>query len=278
MSASPMGEPPRYTGAGGDLESLVKTHLFIISPNNSGSTFLRRALALSHHVWSLQREGQHMPGFAGPSTRGTGASLIWASSDKWIDLFADPAQFDWARTRRAWYFHAMAHDPDASVLAVASPPFVLQVDQLAEAFPDARFLFMLRDPYAVVEGICRRAERQPIAPGEDIRTVAARHALACFEHQRNNLARFGDRGVFFTYEAMCEAPGDVQAQIAGLVPALTDLQLDRKLKVKSMYDEQLRNMNDDQIVRLSAEDLRVINAVFDAERAVFDAFGYARRG
>lgn len=278
MSAPTGAEAPRYVGAGSDLETLVKTHLFLISPNNSGSTFLRRALALSHHVWSLQREGQHMPGFAGPSTRGTGASLIWASSDKWIDLFSDPAAFDWQRTRRAWYFHASAHDPEASVLAVASPPFLLQVDQLAAAFGDARFLFVLRNPYAMVEGICRRADRQPIAPGDDIRTVAARHAVACFERQRDNLARHGDRGTYFTYETMCDAPGEVERAIIALVPALSDLQLDRKIKVKSIYDEQLRNMNPDQIARLTPEDLCVINRVFDERRELFDAFGYARIG
>ena len=42
-----------------NMKSKIKTHLFIISPNNSGSTFLKNALAASEHTWNLKKEGQH---------------------------------------------------------------------------------------------------------------------------------------------------------------------------------------------------------------------------
>ena len=59
-----------FYGAKYDLENLIETHLFIICANNSGTTFLRNALATSKHTWNLTREGQHTYGFAGPSSIG----------------------------------------------------------------------------------------------------------------------------------------------------------------------------------------------------------------
>ena len=54
------GERPGKTvflGALHDLERVVVTHLFVICPNNSGSTFPRKALATSRRTWNLPWEG-----------------------------------------------------------------------------------------------------------------------------------------------------------------------------------------------------------------------------
>lgn len=249
-------------------------NLFILAPNNSGSTFLARALAQSNGALSLPREGQHVPGFHGPSTRGTGTRLLWAAAPGAIALFRDPTAFDWIRTQRAWLFHAEAASPDASILVVASPPFVLYAHQLRAHFPDAKFLIMVRNPYAVVEGICRRADPGPIAPGEDRRVAAARHVITAMRYQRDNIAALGDRSTCFTYEAMCDTPGAIEHAIAALVPALGDVTLDQRIKVKSLYDEPLRNMNADQIARLSRDDIDAINSVFSSDHDLLESFGY----
>ena len=55
-------------GTGRDLERTIITHLFAISPNSSGSTFLQHALATSRATWNLPREGQAVHGFAEPAT------------------------------------------------------------------------------------------------------------------------------------------------------------------------------------------------------------------
>ncbi len=49
-----------------DVESRVGTHLFGISANNSGSTFVKAAMATSRATWNLDREGRpHEPGRPG---------------------------------------------------------------------------------------------------------------------------------------------------------------------------------------------------------------------
>ncbi len=267
---------PIARGALHDLERLVRTHLFVIAPNNSGSTFLSSVLARSRHVWSLKREGQHTFGFSGPATRGTEVPLVWASEPRWIAHFSDPGAYDWTASRRAWYFQARAHSPEAKVFVTKAPPFLLVVDQLAAAFRDARFLFMVRDPYATAEGIVRRRAALPGADRQEVLRRAARHLVVCFERQAANIARYADddRGIAFTYEALCAETPHVEAAVRTLVPALDDLDLDQRVAVKGAYDEPLRDMNADQIARLSADDVRMLNEVFEPNASAFAAFGY----
>ena len=75
----------RVYGAMHDVERAVETHLFGIAPNNSGSSFLKEALATCRSTWNLTREGQRMLGFVGPATprkgrpdleRGTGLARV----------------------------------------------------------------------------------------------------------------------------------------------------------------------------------------------------------
>lgn len=263
------------TGAAG----AIRRHLFLLAPNNSGSTFLAAALADCARAWSLPREGQHVTGFHGPSSRGTGTRLLWAADPESVALFADPAAYDWARIRRAWEFHARAPHPGADTLVVASPPFLLIADQLAAEFPGAAFLIMVRNPYAAAEGIIRRgAAAGPVAPGDSLATAAARHIAAALAAQEANRVALGNRAAFFTYEAMCAAPEAVAARIAALAPELADLDLARARPVKGRYDEPLRDMNAEQIARLTPGQFADLDAIFAAHRPLLARLGYDRIG
>ena len=266
-----------FYGANHDLARLITTHLFIMCPNNSGSTFLKNALATSRRTWNLEKEGQHTFGFAGPSTRGEGAGLIWASNRQWIDVFSNAMAYDWPVTRKAWYFQAYARGANAGVFVTKSPPFLLNVHLLLRHFRNARFIFMVRDPYAVVEGITRRRRHHGIPPDTDPFEVAATHIMTCFQYQRHNMQTHAEHGVAFTYEEMCDDPEHVEELIQGLVPELDDLVLRQRVLVKGIYDEMLRNMNAQQISRLDASDLRCINGVFKRHRDLLDFFGYSVR-
>ena len=275
--------PPatRVSGAGRDLDKIVTTHLFAVSPNNSGSTFLEHALATCRAAWSLAREGKRMLGYSGPTTYQSPRpgepkpGLVWAARRHWIDRFADPRSYDWPRNRKAWYFQASAQDPRAPVFVTKSPPFLLLVEQLIRHFRNAKFLFMVRNPYAVCEGICRNYRSQFVPEARSLEEEAALHVARCLAWQRRNVQAYRDRSVFFTYEAMCAEPGRVTRRIRALVPELDDLDLRRRLPVKeNTYDEMLTDMNSRQIERLDAAQIAVFNRVFRRHRDVLDSFGY----
>ena len=268
------------------LEKRVDCHLFGITPNNSGSTFLARALATCRATWNLRRDGQVMLGYVGPKpfcdlSSSYPATLIWAAEQRWIDLLTDPRHYDWPRTRKAWYFQAFARNPDASVFYAKTPYHLLLVDELARHFRNAKFLFMVRNPYAVCEGICRfYRKEQPFPDGRwpprvpNLLEAAARHVVTCLEWQRRNLQAHGDRGVFFTYEAMCAEPERTAQAIRALAPELYDLNLRQRLPVKSEYHEMLTDMNARQIARLGAEEFAVFNRVFREREDILARFGY----
>lgn len=217
-----------------------------------------------------------MLGFAGPSTRGSPFALVWGGSDRGLMTF-EKGSYDWERTKKAWYFQAEGAN-DARIFHTRSPPFLLIADQLRVHFCGARFLLMVRDPYAALEGIVRRRKKAAAElPIADLTTVAARHLVTCFQRQRVNCTRFTDCSVFFTYEELCDDPRKVAKKIAALVPQLDDLDLTQRLKVKGIYDEPLRNMNEEQIVRLSSNDIAAANAVFENHEELFAEFGYALR-
>ena len=271
----------RVSGAGRDLDAVVKTHLFGVCPNNSGSTFLGHALATCRAAWSLPKEGKRMLGYVGPVTYRSPApgapkpGLIWGARQHWIDAFANPRNYDWPRSRKAWYFQASARDPSAPVFVTKAPPFLLLVDQLIEHFSNAKFLFTVRNPYAVCEGICRNYRSQFAAEGRSLEEEAAVHVANCLDWQRRNLERYRDRSVFFTYEAMCAEPERVAEQIRELVPELDDLNLRQRLPVKDgSYDEMLTDMNPRQIARLEAAQIATFNRVFRQRRDALDYFGY----
>ena len=262
-------------GAGRDLERTIGTHLFIICPNNSGSTFLAQVLATCRATWNLPRAGQKTPGYPGP-VLGPDANLIWASTRALRDRVTDANAYDWPRNRRAWYFQAYARDPRASVFVTKSPSHLLLVDELARHFVNPRFLFMVRNPYAVCEGICRHMH-QPLPPSEKAER-AARHVVACLERQRHNVAAHRDGGAFFTYEAMCAEPERTAHRIQALVPELDDLELRQRVPVKGNYDEMLTDMNARQIARLEPKQIAAFNRVFRAHRDVLDHFDYPLLG
>ena len=276
-----------HFGAGCDLESRITTNLFIICPNNSGSTFLKEALAACRNTWNLVRGGYAMPGFVGPPTVWTPvpgeprACWIWTSRQGWVDALRDPDAYDWPRTRAAWYTVAYARHPAATVFVTKSPPFLLYVDELVRHFPDARFLFMVRNPYAVCEGICRRYRKRFLSGGRErckapdggLEQAAATHVANCLRWQRRNVEAHGERGILFTYEAMCADPAGTEERIRALVPALDDLALRRRHAVKE-YDEVLTDMNARQIGRLDAARIAAFNRVFRARRNDLGYFGY----
>ncbi|MFB0613741.1 sulfotransferase [Aurantiacibacter poecillastricola] len=263
-----------YLGAQHDLDRLVQTHLFILSPNNGGSTFLRRSIENCARVWSLPREGQHVFGFPGPSTQESRDALIWNSSADRRARFTHESAYDWEAARRAWYFQATASSAEADIFVTSSPPFLLNMAALQQSFRDARFLVMTRHPMAIAEGILRRPIERRLDPHENRLQVAAHHIGECLTRLRSNLEREDTATLQITYEDMCANPAETAQKIGNLVPGLDDLQFDRPIAVKGKYYEPVRNMNADAFARLGTQDKNTLRTFFEPYSDAIAFFGY----
>lgn len=254
--------------------SAIETSLIVLGPNNSGSTLLRNAIAVSSGCWHLEREAQHVPGFPGPSTRSTGTRLIWAASADRLAQVADPALHDWARSWTAWMNAAHAQDIRSRAIVLSSPPFLFLAQELARALPGPRFLLLVRAPLAISAGILRRGDQQSWSPGEHLPELVAQHVIACFERQRENLGTLGEGGLLLRYEDLCADPEQAAKRILRQVPELGRIDLAQPVAVKGLYQEPLRNMNADSIGSLSERDLATLTAAFAERGELFDYFGY----
>jgi hypothetical protein len=240
------------------------THLFIVCPNNSGSTLLVELLGTSAHASifdSLNHEGQWVAKTAGegimPYPQGHELRNWTVNTSK----FADPCNYDWPRLKQAW---TDAWSTSKSVRVEKTPSLVVSAPMFQEQFENARFLLCIRDPYAFCEGVRRRQ-------GYALE-IAAAHWLRSAELQLRNKELLTPQ-VFFTYEELCDRPSEVVGRIADLIPELADIDVTRVFDVMSCRSE-IRDQNRTQIARLSADDIGAINRVLSGDRRMLDVFGY----
>ena len=291
----------RYLGRFHDLQRIVNTHLFVIAPNNSGSSFLSAALAGCQRVWSLPAEARDVAGYVGPKAVASwrpaaswtgdprvlaGTARIWAGERRWREALADESAYDWAGNLARWHCQASSATAEADVFVAKSPLDILVVDALVRHVPNARFVFSVRNPYALCEGIChvlhtRLRDNRLVRTRDEPRpleSAAARHVAACFALQRANWQTHRQRGALFTYERMCAEPEGVAEQILALAPGLGDLNLRQRLAVGTdrsrRHDEMLKDMNAEQIARLDSAQIAAFNRVFRDHEDTFAYFGY----
>lgn len=260
-----------------DVAGRISRHLIVVPFNNSGSTFLTAALRLPTEAIWLPAEGQAVPGFCGPRPADAGLQFVWGHKGSVFEqTLRDRRRYDWPRIRQSWYASARINSASAHVFVEKSPPNIARVDMLAEHFAPARFLFLVRDPYAVGESILR--QRRELRGTIDLERAAAEHVCTLFRLQKENIRRFGPWSTLIRYEDLCMLPRAAAAQVSELVGAFEDLDFDRAIPVKGRYYESLRDMNEEHIGRLETAQLRTFNAVFEEHEDLFAEFGYGRRG
>ncbi len=240
--------------------------LFILGPNNSGTTLLSNLLQEHPEIRGLPKEGHHLTKGL-PCPFRIDAVRLWSLQ---LDVFrwteeddvwpADRAKFDWARhyPRRSGY------------LLEKSPPNTIRSRWLQRYFRPAKFVSIVRHPYATCEGIRRRMDC-------DIET-AARHWATCMEILLTDLEKL-DQSFFFTYE---ELTGEPEGTLTRMEKFLNLAQpFDRKLfgevSAHSIDGSTtgLQNLNAKSIARLSDEDKRAIDALAGP---LMERLGYDRQG
>lgn len=236
-------------------------HLFLLVPNNSGSSILHDLIATSPDVAILPNEGQFCDNFVGPLAHQYGIAHFFTKKE---DIFRNKKNYEWAVIKRQWNFHWACSNPDATVFLQKSPPDIVRADMLTEEFEDTKFIIMIRNPYAMVESIMRA---NPAASLVD----AATHAIRCLEIQLENSEKYLD-DLVLKYEDLTDNTGRAVEQIEKFLN-ISRIDHNRIFNTKS-YSSKILNMNEFQIKKLSDKHLRVINCVFSKKMSVLSECGY----
>jgi hypothetical protein len=227
--------------------------LFVVGCNNSGTTLLVEALESHPLIRSLPKEGQRITK-AIPNSAPLGIGRVFT---KRLDLFRRTEKDDGDAVPRLRYDWAYFADSRPGIRLEKSPPNTLRSRWLQRHFAPARFIVLVRNPYAVCEGIARRR-------GHSIKEAAA-HWRLVHEVLEEDLPHL-ERSLVVRYEDFCAKPlsvlNEVQ-QFLGLDQPFDPALAIREFDAHNMNGrpEKLQDFNARSLKRLSCEDRATITQV-----------------
>lgn len=238
--------------------------VFVAGVSNSGTTLLSRLLASHAAISGMDPEGQNITTGL-PSPADFDAARVWTERE---DVFRLTESDDDAGLERALYdwSHYLGR---GEYLLEKSPPHLIRSRWLQRHFRDAYFITVVRHPYAVCDGIRRRAGHAP--------ERAARHWVRAHEIWLEDVPRLS-RALTLRYEDLCSAPDEALSRVSdllGLAEPFEPVGSDRQFVIHNASDSPagIRDFNTASDERLTAAEKSAIDAIVgDMSRH----FGYDR--
>ena len=224
--------------------SFIMKHLFILSPNNSGSTLLHNFLSTSPNLAHLDyKEGQDVSWY-GPHPLRRNASRLFTRIENELK---DEKRYDWNKIKKGWNIIWEKNNPNALVRLEKSPTNICRVNILKKEFENCFFIIMPRNPYAQAQSIKKYL---PDVSYE----VIAKHCLRCLEIC-TELSKTLDNSLFFSYEYFCNHYALIAENLVNnFMPELNVLNPNKKFKIHYEKPSFIKNMNEKYINKIKAID------------------------
>ncbi len=243
-----------------------KKWVFLVGCYNSGTTLLAKILGQHPAISALPTEG-HFITDQFIKDYEIGLPRMWVDREDLFTLDENSNGPDPYRVIKEW---AMRLDTRKPVLLEKSPPNVSKMRWLEKHFKEAYFIGIIRNGYAVAEGITRKGDPQHLASGWPIEKSA-------YQWKRSNEIMFQNaeqvkRFMLVTYEDVADDP---YAELNRITKFLDISGFDAEIRTKKWgiheRNENVRNMNAESIERLDPEDIRKIDNVAGE---LLQKFGY----
>jgi hypothetical protein len=245
-----------------------KTWLFLVGCYNSGTTLLAEILGQHRSISALPTEG-HFITDQFVKDFDIGLPRMWVEREDLFRLNENDEGPDVIRIKKEW---AMRLDCSKPVLLEKSPPNSAKVRWIQKHFENAHFVGIIRNGYAVAEGISRKGDPRHIDSGWPIDMSARQWARSneLLLEDSKALKKF----MWISYEELTEDTGRVLNDICRFVGVaeFDDFKSDQSLSIHER-NEQVRNMNVESIEKLTPEQIQSINSVAGD---MLDYFGYQR--
>lgn len=227
--------------------------VFILGVNNSGTTILARLLALHPEIRSLPNEGDKLTE-ALAKDFAMGVSRLWTER---LECFRRTDVSPRSEVPLIKYDWSRLYPARPGILLEKSPPDTVRSRWLQRNFRPSRFLAIVRNPYAVVEGI-RRRDGYSVKRAARHWVTANRLLLADMEHLR--------RCKLMRYEDLCADPRGVLTETARFLErpwAIPERVGTQPLPVHNLRGEPspVRNFNNESISRLSCREIAEIDTI-----------------
>lgn len=245
-----------------------KKWVFLVGCYNSGTTLLAEILGQHPDISALPTEG-HFITDQFVKDYDIGLPRMWVDREDVFRLKEGDTGPDPVRLKKEWCIRL---DLDKPCLLEKSPPNGARTRWLQENFSNSYFIGIVRNPYAVSEGIRRKAEPHHLADGWPIDKCAYqwRRSNEVLMEDSEHLQRF----ILVSYEDLVEDPGSTLNRLTGFLGVDNYDAFDgaRKWRIHER-DDELSNLNQASIDKLSKEDIKIIN---DVAGNMIEQMGYKR--
>lgn len=237
--------------------------LFVLGVNNSGTTLLSKILETHPFIRSLPQEGQLLTN-AFPRPDKLNVVRIWTERANHFRWDEDHDSTPALKAKIDWY---KLYPKRPGILLEKSPPNTLRSRWLQKYFKPSKFITIIRNPYAVCEGMRRRN-------GYAIER-SARHWLNANLLLNKDMPYLREC-IEITYEELTEETVTCLKRIQEFLFLRSDFDLNKCLNVSAhnllKNSLGIKNFNNDSISRLSNADIKNINNI--AGR-LMHKFGYS---
>jgi len=240
--------------------------IFLVGCYNSGTTLLSEILRRHPEISGLSTEG-HFITSEFIKDYDVGLPRMWVDREDLFTLNEGSVGPDPKRVKKEW---AMRLNTKKKYLMEKSPPNVPRMRWINHHFESPYFIGIVRNGYAVAEGIARKAKPMHLKKGWPIEKCAYQWARSneVMLNNSNQVKNF----ILIKYEDLTENTADTIETITKYIGA-KNYGIDQADKEWMIHErsEPIRNLNLESISRLTDRDKRVIR---DVAGPMLERFGY----
>ncbi len=228
--------------------------LFILSPPYSGSTLLTQILSTSKKIscnnYIATMEGQLLP---------TLRNFMF-DKNRWNENY----NYDWSKIKRVWMKY---WDQSKTILMDKTTTNIMRFDEIKKEFDNIYAICLVRNPYAVIEGIMRRNSKSL--------EFAINFVLKTLEYQKYNIEN-NDNLIWITYSEICDNQQLVNKKVQKILPELDDLDFNKFFSAHNFKKKPLKitNLNNEKISKLKNTDILEIKKEFSKQKKLLDFFNF----
>ncbi len=250
-----------------NASEILRAHkwCFIVGCNNSGTSLLQDILDCSGLISTFPHEGQRYTNVLARAAR-RGHERVWSEFIHDLRLTADDSLVNVPRLVHDWM--AELSQPVKEIILEKTTANAVRMEWLQEAFPQSYFIGLVRNGYAVTEGISRKGGKS-VERGARHWNLTNKIMLEDAKHIEHFLE--------IRYEDLVEKPFDVVQQVAALIGLDYD---DLSQGITKQYSldvitdssmKDVRNFNTESIARLAPDE---VSKIYNEAAEMLDYFGY----
>jgi hypothetical protein len=261
------------------------SYLFLAVPNFCGSTLLHSLFETCPSVTPLTAPERTSKFFKGKKDFVEGNVCAWpgyynlngphSMEANMEHVYSDPNNYDWPLIKMYWEENWANTNPYAEIKMQKTPADIFRIPQILPHFNDLKWIISVRNPYAYVESIMRKATfmMDPIRQLDQV----CFHALRTLEIQLTNKELLKDDAYTMTYEDFVKRPEYHREQFGKLLPGLEKMNLDSELWIKGEKVTSIVDDSEEKVQKLIdnvPNILDMINEHFIPKEHLLNQWGY----